>query len=280
MRLITYSAIFSFLVIGLAAPDQADAQCRRRVIVGPGVTVVGPCQPLLPPPVVVVQPLPPPPAPTVAPPPPPPIPQVTVIRPVVPCDVPPARVYRPRYRRLRLFTLGLYGEGTMFKDGGMGGAGFYAQLKLGRNLHIYGSVGGSTSCTSCSEDNYRRTDLKTSIGLQYYMSRHHWRLKPFVRGTVVYQAVSFRDPLMDQEAGAVLKESQIGGELALGLEWRPLRWLIFSADIAYLGLSRVGNDNDITTQQVVLHESRMRGVPSVGKSQNGVNFRFTAAIHF
>ncbi len=61
----------------------------------------------------------------------------------VPCDMPPPRrVYRRRYRRVRLFTLGIYGEGTMFKKGGMGGAGIYAQLKLGRNLHVYGSVGG------------------------------------------------------------------------------------------------------------------------------------------
>jgi len=279
MRLITYPAIFGFLVIALAAPSEADAQCRRRVIVGPGVTVVGPCLPL-PPPVVVVQPVPPPPPPAAAPPPPPPpSPKATVVAPVVPCDVPPPRVYRRRYRRVRLFTLGLYGEGTMYKTGGMGGAGFYAQLKLGRGLHLYGSVGGSASCTHCNEDNYRRTDLRTSIGLQYYMSRRRWRLKPFIRGTVVYQAVSFRDPLLE-EAGSILKESQVGGELALGLEWRPLRWLTFAADVAYLGLSRVGHEDEVITQQVLLNESRMKGVPTVNKTEHGVNFRFTAAIRF
>ncbi len=279
MRLITYPAILGFLVIGLASPSDADAQCRRHVIVGPGVTVVGPCQPL-PPPVVVVQPLPPPPPPAAAPPPPPPpSPQATVVQPVVPCDAPPARVYRRRYRRVRLFTLGIYGEGTMFSKGGMGGAGLYAQLKMGRGLHLYGSVGGSSSCTSCNENNYRRSDLKTSLGLQYYMARRGWRLKPFIRGTIVYQAVSFRDPLMQDDVGAVLNESQVGGELAVGLEWRPLKWLTFGADIAYLGLSRVSKD-DITTQQVVLDQSRMGGVPTVRKSENGVNFRFTAAIRF
>lgn len=276
MRLITYPAIVAFLVIGLASPSDAEAQCGRQVIRGPGVTVIGPCQPL-PPPVVVVQPLPPPPPPVAAPPPPPP-PTTTVISPVVPCDTPPPRrVYRRSYRRVRLFTLGIYGEGTMFKKGGMGGAGFYAQLKLGRNLHVYGSVGGSASCTSCDEDNYRRTDLRTSIGLQYYMARSHWRLKPFVRGTVVYQAVSFKDPLMEEE-GSILKESQVGGELALGLEWRPLSWLTFGADVAYLGLSRVSKGEDHT--QVILNERRMNGVPGVGKTENGVNFRFTAAIRF
>ncbi len=282
MRLITYSAIFGFLVMSVAAPSDADAQCRRRVIVGPGVTVVGPCQPT-PPPVVVVQPAPPAPPPAAAPPPPPPPPATsTVVRPVIPCDAPPPRrVYRRRYRRVQLFTLGLYGEGTMFKKGGMGGGGFYAQLRLGRGLELYGSVGASGSCTHCNEDNYRRTDLRTSLGLQYYMARKHWRFKPFVRGTIVYQSVTYRDPLMDHEGSPVLKEGQIGGELALGLEWRPLRWLSFSADIAYLGLSRINKgDDDISPQQSLLDQNRMGGVPTVSKTENGVNFRFSAAIRF
>ncbi len=285
MRLITYPAIVAFLVIGLVSPSEADAQCRRGVIVGPGITVVGPCLPPpifvvrpLPPPVVVVQPLPPPPPPAAAPPPPPPSPQATVVAPVVPCYAPPARVYRPRYRRVRLFTVGMYGEGTMFSKGGMGGAGLYAQLKVGRGLHLYGSVGGSSSCTSCDPDNYRRSDLKTSLGLQYYMSRRNWRIKPFIRGSIVYQAVNFRDP-MSFDNDSILKESQVGGELALGLEWRPLSWLVFGADVAYLGLSRVGND-EFVTQQVVLDQNRMDGVPTVNKNEHGVNFRFTAAIRF
>lgn len=277
MRLVTYPAIFGFLVITLAAPSEADAQCRRRVIVGPGVTVVGPCQPL-PPPAVVVTPTPPPPPPTAAPPPPPPPP---VVQQADPCDVAPPPRVRRRYRRVRLFTMGLYGEGTMFKKGGMGGGGFYAQLRVGRALHLYGSLGASGSCTQCDPDNYRRTDIRTSFGLQWYMARRHWRLQPFLRGTLVYNSVKYRDPLLMDEDNTVSKENQFGGELAVGLEWRPLRWLTFSADIAYLGLSRMGrDDDDVVTQQSLLTESRMNGVPTVNKSEHGVNFRFSAALRF
>lgn len=274
MRLVTYPAIFGFLVITLAAPSKADAQCRRRVIVGPGVTVVGPCQP--PPPTVVVTPTPPPPPAEAAPPPPPP---PTVQQPAAPCDVAPPPQVRRRYRRVRLFTMGLYGEGTMFKKGGMGGGGFYAQLRVGRTMHLYGSVGGSGSCTTCNEDNYRRTDIRTSFGLQWYLARRNWRIQPFLRGTLVYQSVTYRDPLME-EAGSILKQNQFGVEMAFGLEWRPLRWLTFSADIAYLGLARMGDNEDMTTQQALLDESRMGGVPTVAKTEHGVNFRFSAALRF
>ncbi len=281
MRLITYSAIFGFLVISLASSDQAQAQCRRHVIVGPGVTVVGPCQPVPPP--VVVQPAPPaPPAPpAAAPPPPPPPPSATVVKPVVPCDYPPPRrVRRLRYRRVRLFTMGLYGEGTLFNKGGMGGTGFYAQLKLMRSFHLYGSVGVSGSCTQCNENNYTRVDVRSSVGLQYYIARPSWRLRPFVRGSLVYQAVTYRDPTAADESRPVLKGNQLGGELALGLEWRPLRWLIFSADIAYLGLSRMDDAGGSNLQQQLLQESRMGGVPTLNKEEHGVNFRFGAALRF
>lgn len=274
MRLVTYPAIIAFLVIGLASPPEADAQCRRRVIVGPGVTVVGPCQP--PPPAVVVTPTPPPPPATAAPPPPPPPPNTNVAP--APCDVPPPPRVRRRYRRVRLFTMGLYGEGTMFKKGGMGGGGFYAQLRLGRAFHLYGSVGASGSCTTCDPDNYQRTDIRTSFGLQWYMARRNWKLQPFFRGTLVHQAVKYRDPLLDE--GSILKQNQFGVEVAFGLEWRPLRWLTFSADVAYLGLARVGGDDDINPQQAILNDSRMGGVPTVDKTEHGANFRFSAALRF
>ncbi|MFH2006339.1 MAG: hypothetical protein ABI333_07125 [bacterium] len=282
MRLIKYAAILGFLTAATIVPSEVSAQCRRGVIIGPQITVIGPCAPSIPPPPVYVQPVPPPPPPPEAAPPPPPAaappPPPPVAMQQQPCvSPPPYRPYR-RYRRVRAVTLGLYGEGTMFKDGGLGGGGFYAQIRLARKLHLYGSLGGNVSCTSCQDDGLKRTDVKTTLGLQYYFVPQRYRFTPFVRGSFVYQNVTFRDDVSEGDRPRA-KADQIGGEFAFGLEWRPIPWLIFSGDIAYIGLTRIKNDDD-AIQGDSVPANAPRGVPAVNKSDHGAVVRFGIAIRF
>ncbi|MDY0003300.1 MAG: hypothetical protein RBU30_18525, partial [Polyangia bacterium] len=81
----------------------------------------------------------------------------------------------------------------MYKSGGMGGGALFAQLRVSRALHLYGSVGLNGSCTNCNANDPSRLDLKTTVGLQYYFLSHS-RFAPFLRGSLVYQAVNFKDP--------------------------------------------------------------------------------------
>jgi outer membrane protein W len=116
-------------------------------------------------------------------------------------------------------------------------------------------------------------DLKTTVGLQYYFLSHS-RFAPFLRGSLVYQAVNFKDP-NDPEAEAIARTSQLGGELAAGLEWRAFRWLVFGADVAYVGLKRLGED-----QEGAIPMDVGKGVPTVGGFEHGATFRFSMALRF
>jgi hypothetical protein len=176
-----------------------------------------------------------------------------------------------------MFTAGMYGEGTMYRKGGMGGGGVWAQLRLGRALHLYGSIGASGSCTSCNPDDLKRADLRTSLGLQYYFLNHR-RWAPFVRGSILYQQATFRDPT-SASTEAVYRASQVGAELALGLEWRIAPWLALTGDIAYHGLSKVGH-NDVTAQSETIPPVEIPGLAGVNKFDSAFNVRFGAAIRF
>lgn len=289
MRVISSLSILVFLSTALLAPSRADAQCRTIIVRGPRVRVIAPC--LVPRAPVVVQvvpgqPPPPPywagqPAPVYAPPPPPPPPPAPPAPPP-PVMVQPAPAYSPpppvptHYRsfvRPQLFTLGMFAEGALYKKGGMGGAAFYAQLRMGRAWHLFGSLGANGSCTNCNADDPNRIDLKGTLGLQYYFMENS-RFAPYLRGSLVYQSVSFKDP-NDPEADALARTSQLGGELAAGLEWRALRWLVLGADVAYVGLKRLGDD-----QEGAIPADMGKGVPAVNSFDHGATFRMSIALRF
>jgi hypothetical protein len=177
---------------------------------------------------------------------------------------------------LGFVTLGMFAEGTMFKDGGLGGASFYAQLRVSRALHLYGSLGGAGSCTNCNENDLQRADLKTTFGLQYYFLAAH-RFSPYLRGTLVYQSVSYKDPNLGEEADPVLRTEQFGAEFAAGLEWKVTSWLILGADVAYIGLKRVGEAEDL---EGPLPANAGQGVPTVNNFDHGATFRLNVAIRF
>lgn len=246
-------------------PTQAHAQCRRIVVRGPRVTVVSPC--LAPPPVYVrVVPAPPPPPAVPAPPP-------VVVQPVAPCPAPPPPPVRVRRRHhFRLFTVGLLTEGTLFKDGGLGGGGVYAQIRLSRSLHLFGSVGANASCTTCHPNDPQRVDLKSTLGLQYYFLPFR-RFSPYLRGSLVYQSVQFQDPKQENlDLGSI---NQLGVEVAAGLELRITRWLILGGDVAYLGLKRLDHEVDGPTPS-----GAPKGLATVNDFDHGATFRLNLAIRF
>jgi hypothetical protein len=161
----------------------------------------------------------------------------------------------------------------MYKNGGLGGAAVFAQLRVGRAWHLYGSLGVNGSCTNCNANDPTRVDLKGTLGLQYYLMPHS-RFAPYFRGSLVYQSVSFQDP-NDTEAEPLARASQLGGELAAGLEWRLLRWLVLGADVAYVGLKRLGDEHEGAIPVV-----SGKGVPTVNSFDHGATFRFNIAIRF
>ena len=141
MRAIPTLSTLIILASASWAPSSATAQCRTIIVRGPRVRVIAPClvpraplvvhvvpgYPMPPPPVMV------PPAPVYAPPPPPPPPPPeppVMVQPMPPAPppMPPTEpvVYRP-YLCPQLFTLGTFVEGSMYKDGGMGGADLFNQ---------------------------------------------------------------------------------------------------------------------------------------------------------
>lgn len=258
----------SLAAVSLAflVPTQAHAQCRRIMVRGPRVTVVSPC--LAPPPVYVrVVPAPPPPPAVPAPPP-------VVVQPVAPAAPPPPPVRVRRRFHPRLFTVGLLTEGTLFKDGGLGGGGVYAQIRLGRALHLFGSVGANASCTNCHPNDPTRVDLKTTLGLQYYFVPFR-RFSPYMRGSMVYQQVHFQDP--NQANEEIASAQQLGVEVAAGLELKITRWLILGADVAYIGLKRVDVDGGAAPS---IPEGAPKGVATVNDFDHGATFRLNLALRF
>ncbi len=264
MRTLRIAASLAVVLASLTWSDSASAQCRTLVVGGPRVQVIAPCMPAPPPVVVRVVPVPAPPTP-----PPPPVAEQ-------PCPAPPPPpVVHRRYRRPQLFTLGMFAEGTMFKDGGLGGGAVYAQLRVSRALHLYASFGANASCTNCHPNDPNRVDLKTTFGLQYYFL-HNRMFSPYLRGTMVYQAVNFHDP-NDPEGTPLYKANQLGVEAAAGLEWKVTRWLILGADVAYIGLKRMGDDG---SEDTTIPVNAGKGVATVNNFDNGATFRFNLAIRF
>lgn len=283
MRHVKTAAIAILMALTLALPTRAEAQCPTGVVVGvpridvsfppvlrvriggPVVRVIGPCVP--PPPLVVrVVPAPPP------PPPPPPV--------VQPIECPPPVAVQRRVPRPRLFTIGLFTEGTFFKEGAMAGAGLYAQLRLTRGLHLLGSIGAAASCSACNPDDLQRTDLKTTLGLQWYFVRR-FRLAPYLRGSLVYQRVAFHDPNGSDDV-AEYNAHQVGFETALGLEWRITRWLVLGADVAYLGLKHAAEREAHTAAAdgLSVPSREIPGVPRVNDFDHGASFRLNLALRF
>ncbi len=269
MRLIPTFAGIALLLSAVTMPTEASARCRTIVVGGPMVRIIAPCIPVPPPVVVRVHP-----APTPPPPPPPPA-QPMETDPCPPPPAPPAQVEKEVAPRLGFVTLGMFMEGTMFKDGGLGGGSFYAQLRVSRALHLYGSLGAAGSCTNCNEDDLNRVDLKTTFGLQYYFLATR-RFSPYLRGTLAYQSVRYKDP-QQPDAEPVLRARQFGVEFAAGLELKVTHWLILGADVAYLGLKRVGEHEDV---EGPLPTNAGQGVPTVNEFDHGATFRLNAAIRF
>lgn len=290
MRATQILASLVFLASTVIAPTRADAQCVTITTGGPRVRVIGAClhpappvfirtrvvsSPVVvlpaPPPIAIV---PPPPVVVVQPAPPPPPPPPVMVYPVAPEPPPmPTPVVHHAMPRPQIFTLGMFVEGTMFKDGGLGGGGLYAQIRVGRALHLFGSLGAAGSCTNCSPDDLHRVDLKTTFGLQYYFANHA-RFAPYLRGSLVYQSVSFQDP-NDTRGEAKLQTSQFGTELAAGFELRLLRWLVLSTDVAYIGLKRIGDEHE-----GAIPIDAGKGVATVNNFDHGATFRLNAAIRF